>query len=489
MTRLNSVDAQFLAMEDGRLHSHVCQLTIIEGTTAEGAVADGRRIRNLLAQRIDQMPPLRWRVQEVPFGLDYPVLVDDDAFDLDSHIWESALPSPATDDQLGEAVGHIASRPLDRSRSLWELHIIHGLAGDRIALVTKVHHAVVDGVSGIELIGARLDPTPQPAGSATKMADSRRVGRPSSDARLLTRAIAALPAQPVRMIRGLPVALRHIDQLPTMRHLPGAGLIARAADRAERVATRNMDGRQLERPHAAAPKVSFGGRISAHRRFAFGSLSLTKVKAVKSAVPGATVNDVVVALCAGALRRRMLARGDDIGESLVAMVPVSVRTSKEQLGNQISSMIVPIPTDEPGARQRLKRAHEVMRAAKERHRAIPAGLLSAANHTVPPALLTRAARVISMTTASGWIRPPFNVTISNIPGSPTALYCAGARVLSQHPVNVLLDGVGLSVTLLSYQDRLDFGLTADRELLPEVWCLAAELEDELDALAAELGIS
>ncbi|MCB1292967.1 MAG: DUF1298 domain-containing protein, partial [Mycobacterium sp.] len=187
------------------------------------------------------------------------------------------------------------------------------------------------------------------------------------------------------MVRGVPTALRYIDQLPTMRNLPGAGIIASMADRAQRIATCNKDGRSLEHPQAAAPKVSFGGRISAHRRFAFGSLPLTTVKSIKNAVPGATVNDVVVAVCAGALRRRMMARGDDISTPLVAMVPVSVRTGDEQrYGNQISSMIVPIPTDEPDPRRRLERAHEVLRAAKERHRAIPAKLLSTANHTVPP---------------------------------------------------------------------------------------------------------
>jgi diacylglycerol O-acyltransferase len=489
MRRLGSVDAQFLAMEDGRIHSHVCQLTIIEAKTADGARVNGERIRHLLADRIDLMPPFRWRVKEVPFGLDYPVLVDDEAFDLDSHIWESALPAPATDEQLGEAVGLIASRPLDRARALWELHIIHGLADDRVALVTKVHHAVVDGVSGMELLGALLDPAAESVTAEQRPAAAiQKAGSAPSDARLLTRAIASLPAQPVRMVRGVPVALRHIDQLPTMRHLPGAGVIARAADRLERMATRNKDGRNLEHPHAYAPKVSFGGRISAQRRFAFGSLPLSTIKSIKSAVPDSTVNDVVVALCAGALRRRMLARGENVDTPLVAMVPVSVRTKDRQYGNQLSSMIVPIPTDEPGALKRVERAHDVMRAAKERHRAIPAKLLSAANHTVPPALLTRTARVISMTTGAGWISPPFNVTISNIPGSPTALSCAGARVLSQHPVNVLLDGVGLSITLLSYHDRLDFGLTADRELLPDVWCLALEMQQELETLAAEFGV-
>ncbi|WP_094357062.1 WS/DGAT/MGAT family O-acyltransferase [Mycobacterium marinum] len=489
MRRLSSVDAQFFAMEDGRNHSHVCQLTIVEATTTDGLRLDGQRIRGLLAQRIDLMPPLRWRVREVPFGIDYPVLVQDDTFDLDSHLWESALPAPGDDEQLGRAVADIASRPLDRARPLWELHVIHGLAGDRVALVTKLHHSVIDGVSGMELLGALLDTVPFPdAGSELeKPPTGTAIGNAPSDAGLLARALASLPVQPARMVRGLPPMLRHIDQLPTMRHLPGAAVIAKVADRAERLATRNKDGRNLQHPRAAAPKVSFGGRISAQRRFAFGSLPLDQIKAAKFAVPGATVNDVVVAVCAGALRRRMIARGDDVATPLVAMVPVSVRTGERQYGNQISSMIVPIPTDQADARARLISAHQVMRAAKERHRAIPAKLLTEANHTVPPALLTRAARVISMTTGSGWIRPPFNVTISNIPGSPDPLYCAGARVVSQHPVNVLLDGMGLSITLLSYQDRLDFGLTADRELLPDVWHLADELAAELSALAAEVG--
>ncbi|GAB88746.1 WS/DGAT/MGAT family O-acyltransferase [Gordonia rhizosphera] len=490
MRRLSSVDAQFLAMEDGRTHAHVCQLTILEGTTADGSKLDAARIRELISERIDLMPPFRWRLGEVPFGLDYPVFVDDDNFDLDSHIWETALPEPGTDVQLGEAVGQIASRPLDRARPLWELHVIHGLAGGHVAMLTKVHHSAIDGVSGMEMLGVLLDPTPQPA--PEKPAHPTPVhaaGKHPTDTELFLRGVASLPLQPVRMVRALPATLRYLDQLPTMRSLPAANLISGAADRAARVATRNKDGRTLERPRADTPKVSFGGRISSHRRFAFGTLSLETIKAIKAQVPGATLNDVVVALCAGTLRRRMIARGDDVNTPLVAMVPVSVRTKEEEYGNQISSMIVAIPTDEPDVRERVMRAHAVMRSAKDRHQAIPAKLLRDANHTVPPALFMRTARVISATTAAGWISPPFNVTISNIPGSPVPLYLAGAAVVSQHPVNVLLDGVGLSLTLLSYQDRLDFGFTADRELMPDVWQLVPELQAELVALAKEFDVS
>ncbi|GAB93408.1 WS/DGAT/MGAT family O-acyltransferase [Gordonia rhizosphera] len=495
MRRLSSVDAQFLAVEDGRTHSHVCQLTILEGTTVDGTPVDGALIRDHIASRIENLPPFRWRVREVPFGLDYPVFVEDESFDPDSHIWEVALPAPGTPQQLAEAVGQIASRPLDRARPLWEVHLIHGVEGGQVAMLTKLHHSAIDGVSGIQLLSAIIEPTPHRRLREATDADVPRggAGHDPSDLELLGRAVLSMPMQPVRMIKALPATLRHIDQLPTMRSLPGTGLLSGAADRAARIATRNRDGRTLERPAAAqAPKVSFGGKISPHRRFAYGSLSLPLIKAVKDANPGTTVNDVVVALSAGALRRRMTARGDDLDTALVALVPLSVRTKDSAqpntYGNQISSLMVAIPTDESDVLARLKRAGEVMRSAKERHRAIPAQLLRDANHTVPPALFARTARVISMTTAAGWINPPFNVTISNVPGSASPLYCAGAPVVSQHPVNVLLDGVGLSLTLLSYGDRLDFGFTADRELVPDVWQLVPEMEAELHELADALGI-
>ena len=338
----------------------------------------------------------------------------------------------------------------------------------------------------MEMLSILLDDSP--AGREIETPVDEPAANEPGDLELLARAAATLPRQPVRMIRALPATLRHIDQLPTMRTIPGAKYVSGAADWAARRATRNRDGRQLERTSVRAPRVSLGGRISAHRRFAYGSLPLATVKAVKNEVPGLTVNDVVVALCAGALRRRLAARGEVVDGPLVAMVPVTVRTGTDrEYGNRISSMIVAIPTDVPDARERLERAHEVMKAAKDRHRAIPANLLQDANHTVPPALFARTARVLSMTTAAGWVDPPFNTTISNIPGSPNPLFCAGARVVSQHPVNVLIEGLGLSLTLLSYMDQLDFSLTADRELVPDVWDLKNDLEAELAELAHIVG--
>ena len=234
------------------------------------------------------------------------MFVQDGHFDVDSHIWESALPAPGAPKQLRDAVGQIASRPLDRSRPLWELHLIHGLRGGRVAMLTKLHHSAIDGVSGIEMLGALLDPTPSARRETPPPAvPATTAGEDPSDVELLARAVVSLPRQPVRMVRGLPATLRHIDELPTMRTLPGAGVISGAADRAARIATRNRDGRDLQRTRPTAARVSFGEKISPHRRFAFGSLSLPTIKAIKNEMPGATVNDVVVAVCAGALRRRM----------------------------------------------------------------------------------------------------------------------------------------------------------------------------------------
>lgn len=355
MRRLDSVDAQFLGIEDGRTHAHVCQLTIIEGKDADGAPVTAQTIRDLIAQRIHLMPPFRWRVKEVPFGLDYPVFVDDAQFDLDSHIWELALPAPGDAKQLGELVGRLASRPLDRSRPLWEAHVIGGLADGHVAMLTKLHHAAVDGISGMEMLSILLDDSPT-VREIEAPAEQPTTNEPG-DLELLARAVAGLPRQPLRMVRALPATLRHIDQLPGMRTIPGAKYVSGVADWAARAATRNRDGRQLERTPVRAPRASISGRITAHRRFAYGSLPLGTVKTIKNSTPGLTLNDVVVALCAGALRRRLAARGDEVDGPLVAMVPFTVRTGADrEYGNRISSMIVAIPTDEPDPRQRLARA-------------------------------------------------------------------------------------------------------------------------------------
>jgi WS/DGAT/MGAT family acyltransferase len=286
------------------------------------------------------------------------------------------------------------------------------------------------------------------------------------------------------MLRRLPKTLANLDSLPTMRHIPGAGTVASATRTVGRaVAPRRDDGGVLEGRRLQAPRTRFQGSISPYRRVAFGSTSLSEVKTIKNAF-SCTVNDVVMAVCAGALRGFLDSRGELPEAPLVAMVPVSVRTPEQfgTFGNRVSTMIVALPTEEPDPTRRLERVHDTMRSAKERHRALPATLLQDANEIIPPALLARASRVTARLAVTRGLSAPVNVIISNVPGSPVPLYLAGARLEAHYPISAILDGVGLNITVLSYRDQLDFGIVADRAMVDDSW----ELIDRLREAHAEL---
>jgi WS/DGAT/MGAT family acyltransferase len=306
---------------------------------------------------------------------------------------------------------------------------------------------------------------------------------------MLARGLAGVPRQPLRALGAMPRTLPHLDSVATIRHLPGVGAVAAISRRLARLSPHRGDGEVLQRPPSCAPRTRFQGAISAHRRVAFGSLSLTEVKAIKHAT-GCTVNDVVMAVCAGALRDWLSDRDELPTEPLLTMVPVSVRTPDERgsFGNRVSTMIVPLPTDEPDPAARLQRVHEAMRSAKERHHATPATLLEDANHLVPPALLAHAARVTSRVAVTRRLAAPINLVISNVPGSPDPLYCAGATLQAQYPVSGILDGIGLNITVLSYEDRLDFGIVADRAMLEDAWELVERLRTALAELQEAIGI-
>jgi diacylglycerol O-acyltransferase / wax synthase len=300
---------------------------------------------------------------------------------------------------------------------------------------------------------------------------------------MLARGIAGLPRYPLRMLRSLPTALPNLDETP-FGTIPGAGTVARVAERAGRAIGRES---VLEkRTNLKAPKTSFNGRVSPHRRFAFGQLSLDEVKKVKNEY-GVTVNDVVVSICAGAVRRWLVDHGELPSDPLVAQIPVSVRTSEQSgtYGNRIMLMAAPLFTNEPDPVERVRRTHEAMGDMKERHRALPADLLQDANHFIPPAVFARAARTTFTLATSSRGRPTWNLVISNVPGPQVPLYCAGARVVANYPVSVITDGMGLNITVMSYYGQLNFGIIADREQMPDVWSLVGWLQDALDELRVE----
>ncbi len=490
MRQLTSLDAQFLAIETPRAFGHVGGLAIYDPASAPGGELTIRDVCRLISERIHLLPPFTEKLATTPLGLDLPYWIEDPDFDIDFHVREIGLPPPGDHHQLAEQVARIMARPLDRSRPLWELYLIRGLDGGREAVLTKFHHAAIDGVSGNEILAILLDREPE--GREISPPGRKRETRAApSDVELLGRALLSLPRRPLALAGALPTALAHLDTLPGVQRIPGMRGIRRIAVRTAALLPGSAtDDGLLEAPRADAPRTRFNGPITPHRRLAIGSLPLETVKAVKNEL-GVTVNDVIVALCASMLRAWLEQRDELPEEPLVAMVPVSVRTEEETgtFGNRVSAMFVPIPTDEADPRRRIERTHEVLAVAKERHKATPAELMQDATRFVPPALMGAASRVTMGLLARAPVPPVLNVVISNVPGPREPLYCAGARMLAYYPVSTITDGVGLNITVISYLDHIDVGIIGDREQLEDPWPMIegmrAALEEFQSLLSGE----
>jgi WS/DGAT/MGAT family acyltransferase len=463
-------------METATTYGHVSGLAVYDPSTAP-VPAGIDDLKLIIQERLHLLPPYRRRLVEIPLGLDHPYWIEDPDFDLDFHVRHIGLPPPGDDRQLAELVSRIVARPLDRSRPLWELYMIEGLKGGYTAQLTKIHHCAIDGVSGAEILTTLLDVTPEPR----KVDPPRRPWRPEphpTQVEMLARGVWAIAWTPWKGFQLGRKALRHLPELARslgFGELPGNRLI-------NRLTGRRPDPMLSEAP-TTAPRTPFNDRITPHRRFAFGSLSLDEVKEIKNQL-GVTVNDVVMALCAGALGRYLAERRELPADPLVAMVPVSIRTEEKKgtFGNQVSAMTASLHTHVPDPIQRLERVHESMRVAKEQHHALPANLLQDFAQFAPPAVAARAARVIARATVANVMNVPFNVVISNVPGPQFPLYGIGAKLVANYPVSAINDGVGLNMTVQSYNGSLDFGLIACRELVPDIWDLIDHLRDALHEL-------
>ncbi len=483
MRQLTGLDAQFLALENPRQTGHVGALAILDPSTRPDGRLELDDLLGLIAERLPLLPPFRWRLRQVPLSLDYPYWIDDPDFDLEYHVRELALPPPPTDAKLADQVARIIARPLDRARPLWEAYLIQGLPDGDVGLLTKIHHAVIDGISGAEMMGALLDLTPEGREPPDVTQTDVRRDREPGELEMLARGALGAPRYLERVVRALPSMLPNLEYAPILNDLPGARLIGRGAARAAWLIGRR-DPRLLGRPRLKRPRTSFNGHVSAHRRFAFGQLPLDQVKEVKNR-HGVTVNDVIVELCASAVRRWLIEHDELPAQPLVAQVPFSVRTEQHQgtYGNRIGMMSVPLFTQEPDPAKRLRLTHRALRAAKERYEALPADLLQDATEFIPPAVYSRAAQLTFSLAASR--TPVWNLVISNVPGPQIPLYLAGARLKAIYPVSVITDGLGLNITVMSYDGRLDFGLVADREQMPDLWKLVDWLRDALTELESE----
>ncbi len=482
MRQLTSLDAQFLALENERTHGHVGSIAIYDPSTAPGGSVTLDDLKRMIGARMHLLTPFRWRLVTVPFSLDHPFWAEEDEVDLDYHIRELALPAPGDMRQLTEQTARIFERGLDREHPLWEIYLIQGLQDGRIGMLTKVHHSALDGLSGAEILVTLLDL--EPTGREIPPPEPGRAPDPvPGRAELLARGLVAAPRRSLRALRTMPSTLPNLDLVPTLRSVPGVNTIAGTARRVSGAIPGRDDEPAVDR--LLAPKTSLNRHISAHRRIALTTLSLSEVKRIKNHF-AVTVNDTIVAITAAALRSWLLEHDELPDEPLLAMVPVSVRLPEEfgTYGNRVSMMIVPIPTNEPDPEARLQRAHADLDIAKARHRMTPRMLMEEANEGIPPMLLSRTARTLLRIAGSGQLNPPLNVVISNIPGSPVPLYCAGALLEANYPLSVITDGMGVNLTIISYRDRIDFGIIGDREEIPDVWFLADAVQEAFEELSA-----
>ncbi|MFB9717679.1 WS/DGAT/MGAT family O-acyltransferase [Planobispora longispora] len=479
MRQLTPLDAQFLHAESATTAAHVAGVAILEPACASTGGVTREALIGLLRRRLHLTPALRMRLSDVPFGLDHPYWTEDSAFDVADHVHETVLPMPGDESQLAEAVARIHERRLDRRRPLWEMHLIHGLTGGRTALYAKVHHCAVDGVSGAETLAALLDLTPEPR-EVEPPAERPPTAAPGL-VRMLAGAVTRSVTHPARLLRSLGRTVTDLDVVPVIATLPGVRMMA--------AATRRLaGGRDLPAPPSlSAPRTPFNGRISARRRFSYGSIPLADVKRVARAFE-ISVNDVVMALCASALRSWLRERDALPDRPLIAAVPVAVRTAsaRETVGNQLSAMITPMPTDVACPLERLRIAGETMRAAKRRFARSPTAWPNELSSMVPPAVTALATPVIFR--LASMAPPPVNLLVSNVPGPQFPLYLCGARLLAYYPVSVLTDvSGGVNITCFSYDGSLDFGIISCPERVEDAWRLMGHVQEAMDELLALAG--
>ncbi|MEV0030005.1 wax ester/triacylglycerol synthase family O-acyltransferase [Nocardia sp. NPDC050793] len=448
--QLSSLDLQLLDIETDSAPMHVGAVTVLDSAAASNGPLDVTSLRRLFADRLHLIAPLRRRVRRVPFGLDLPYWEDCDHIDLGYHVRHIRLPEGAGDEQLADYVARRHAAPLDSTRPLWECDLISGLSDGRQAVYTKIHHAVIDGVSGAEIMAAILDfqPEHQPA---PPPADGISRNRRPSTAEILARSLPNMLGRQAIRARSLLQA--------------GPALLR----------TRN----DLRAKH---PDVPIEKPTTTARSLAYTSLPLDEVKSIKDRVDG-TVNDVVMELCTSALRRWLLDHDHSADQPLIAAIPVSVRTPEQfgTAGNQFSLMLTALPIAESDPEHRLKLLHNNLLEAKQRFQTQPPTLLHKATSLLTPLLHGRPTRALLRAAAPNL--PLVDLVVSNVPGPQVPLYLNGIRVRHSYPVSLLTElSGGLNITVMSYDGHLDFGILASPDAFPDVWDLTGNLRQALTDL-------
>jgi WS/DGAT/MGAT family acyltransferase len=461
MERLSGLDASFLYLESPSNHMHVAATMTFDPSTVEGGYSF-EKSKDVIRERLHLIPQFRQRLAAVPFNLHHPVWVEDPDFDLDYHVRRIAAPAPGSYRELAGIAGDIASRQLDRSRPLWELYVVEGLEHGHIGVVAKMHHSTIDGVSGANMMVHLFDMEPNPA-PPEPPSDWEPEHMPS-DAELVGYAVRSRLKRPLQIASIVPKAAQSVVNVVRER--------------------RSSDTVNPPAP-LTAPRTSFNGAITPHRKVAYGIASLNDVKAIKNAF-GTTVNDVVLAMVAGGLRRYLQRTGQLPDKSLIATVPISVRPPEgEDAGigaNKVSAMFTSLATEVDDPVERLRTIAEGTKGAKEEHNAVGADMLQSLTEFAAPRLFGLAMRLYSNMKLADRGPVIHNLVISNVPGPPFPLYFAGAKLVSLFPMGPVMEGAGLNITVISYMEDIDIGLMVCREAVPDVWDMAADIEESLAEL-------
>ncbi|MCZ0727970.1 WS/DGAT/MGAT family O-acyltransferase [Mycolicibacterium iranicum] len=459
MQRLSGLDASFLYLETAAQPLHVCSILELDTTTMPGGYTFDK-LRDQLSLRIRAMPEFRERIADTPFNLDHPVWLEDNDFDVDRHVHRIGLPSPGGRNELAEICGHIASLPLDRARPLWEMWVIENVGGvsaaqggERIAVMTKVHHAAVDGVTGANLMSKLC--TTEPDAPPPDPVDGPGGG---SELEIAVSGAVRFAARPLKLVSVVPNTVATV--VDTVRRARSGLTMA---------------------PPFAAPKTVFNANVTSHRNVAFAQLDLEDIKTVKNHF-GVKVNDVVMALVSGVLRTFLLDHGQLPENSLVAMVPVSVHEKSDRPGrNQVSGMFAKLETGIDDPAERLRAIAQANSIAKQHSSAISATLLQDWTQFAAPAVFGAAMRVYASSRLSG-ARPVHNLVVSNVPGPQGQLFMLGCQVKAMYPLGPIFHGSGLNMTVMSLSGNLDVGIVSCPELVPDLWDMA----DGFDAALKEL---
>jgi WS/DGAT/MGAT family acyltransferase len=449
MQQLSGLDASFVYSESAHAPTHVTSILIYDQSTAPKGEVTFKGILEHIEQRLHLAHAFRRRLVRVPFDLDHPYWIEDGEFDLEYHVRHIALPKPGDWRQFCIQTARLHARPLDLARPLWEMYVIEGLDGvegvpkGSFGVVLKVHHAAIDGMAGVELITAIQDQTPD-AGPPPRPAEPWAPERVPTSAELLSRAAANNLTRPAHFARVMG------------RVVPGMG---RAASQ-----LRSSGGTA---PQTRAPRTRFNGPVTPHRVIDAFFTTITSAKGIKSAVAGATINDVVLTVYGGGLRTYLTAKGELPDTSLLAMCPISLRSAVEARagGNQVSAMVVPLGTHIADPLERLKSVQAASHSSKEFAEASDARSLSELSQFIPGGLVG-----IGMRFSSRFARiaPAMaNTTCTNVPGAREPLYFAGAKNVSAFGAGPVVDGMGLINVITSYCDELVLGFTACREMMPD----------------------